>query len=792
MNPYEHLIAFEKLTDDTSFYKPSKTHDALQAKPGDSWRWLAPQSVTFGNAEKNVRLALISPRYRESCGDEWQTNAIRYIIGGVRRQECEKYVEITLRVGDLPTSGLWKQFALTRANGQTVLGTFKGQQTEKAAYMQALADYYESYPYTKVLCEINGSTLNVRIYEKQGVFALADEGLKIGLGFRSTTNTNEPRLDRAYLGPYTYPAQDSYAVTIGSSVQTGNKFTLGSTVYVAVPGDDAAAVKAALLGTAERYKIPTVTIVTAKAEAGVRRIQNGNLLSVQAVFDSVDGGSDLYHIRIDGTPAAGNLIQVTADGKPTRSYTVLAGDTVETIEAAFNTDSTYYEVDNGVIPQGSFIAGFQDAANQNRPSLQLSDLQQIASYTVERWQILIGSDVQAGNEYYLGDVSYTAQENDDENDVAAGLGQEAVSFTIETAEGVTPSVYASAGYAYGPANLADVTITDGPKLVRASQVVVEAEFPCDMQPGEYRLGIVDDLAVPPILLGMGNYVHVTPNARGEIVECADSGDAYGYEYYERGLSQRLRLGVWVDPPTQKTQSDRVVGERGGYRTTTTRIEYESMLVTVRGRDAFHSLLAAMLKHEIVKIGGKTYQLPGEYEESTISKGTDLRQAKATILEVDREKNNLSGYRSSDYQSGEYGGFCKLSVQSGTAGLALWIRNGQLVRQLNESDHLINTGSYQLTVNPFDDVTLSIYRNGTLYLTAHLPKNERVRLSQWLRLATGQSWHLVFRLSDTCVSEPIISYFCEEVSDPEITYECERIQKPDYGEYAVDFSNDFTI
>jgi len=85
---------------------------------------------------------------------------------------------------------------LHRANGQIVIGTFKGQQTTKIEYMQALKEFYESFPYTKVLCDVNGSKMRVRIWEKQGVLMLADEGLTVGLGHSSVTNTNNPLVTR--------------------------------------------------------------------------------------------------------------------------------------------------------------------------------------------------------------------------------------------------------------------------------------------------------------------------------------------------------------------------------------------------------------------------------------------------------------------------------------------------------------------------------------------------------------------------------------------------------------------
>ncbi|MCF0048420.1 hypothetical protein LXM25_00030 [Dyadobacter sp. LJ53] len=93
-------------------------------------------------------------------------------------------------------------------------------------------------------------------------------------------------------------------------------------------------------------------------------------------------------------------------------------------------------------------------------------------------------------------------------------------------------------------------------------------------------------------------------AIGEIFEVADYGDAFGFEYYENGLTQRLRLPVYIDPPKQQTEEERVVKFMGGYRRTTTKMEYVSKLVTTAGHLPMHVTLASFLKHEHLRIGGK--------------------------------------------------------------------------------------------------------------------------------------------------------------------------------------------
>jgi hypothetical protein len=791
MNNYEHVICFEKADGtDKSYYVAREKHDALQAQLGDRWRWLAPKSITQGFIPETLSLALIKPRFVPSCGDEAQVNSIRHRIGRIRPQESEKYVEFSIWVGALPTSGNWKQFALQRDNGEIVISTFKGQQTSRAEYMKALKEFYESFPYTKVLCDVNGSKMRVRIWEKQGVFMLADEGLSVRLGKSSVSNSNNPLITRVSLGAHTYAAQNSYQVKIGDSIQEGNKFTLDSVTYIAVAGDSPETVRAKLL-TGDRYFVPAGSATQGNAVAGTRIIANTNKMTVQASFDSVSGGNDRYKIMISGSPQPGNVIQVSAPGKTTKSYTVVAGDTISIIAAVFNTDSGFYTVSSGVIPQTAFLAGNQEIINQNFPALQLTDFKNIPSYNVNRWQLIIGSDVKSGNSFTVKDQTYTAKDGDSALNVAGFFGYDSVSFQVETAPGVVPAAYATKGFLYNESNIADVNITEGPKLARSSQYVVEAEFGCDIEPGSYRLGIVNDFPEVPELIALGNFISVKTKAEGEIFEVSDYGDVFGFEYYENGLSQRLRLPVFINPPMQKSEEERVVNFMGGYRRTTTKKEFESTLVTRAGHLPLHITIASFLKHEHVRIGEKVYYNAGEYSEVILDNGTDFRQATTLITETAREKNNFQRYRSNYYQSGAYGGFCKLLSEGVKGRLQLWLRSSEIVREI-EDWQLLNTASYQLSAETFENVNLTFYQNGNHYLTAFLPKGQRIRLAEWLKLETGTEWIIKASISDACYSVPTLTYACEQVSNTEITYDCKKITKPAFGEFSNDFNPDYTI
>jgi hypothetical protein len=561
MNIYEHVIGFEKSDgSDKSYYAAKEYHDSLQAQKGDVWRWLAPKSIAQGMDVRNLALVLVKPRFVPNCGDDPQINAVRHTIGILRPQESEKYVEFTIWVGSLPSEGNWKQFALQRANGQKVIGTFKGQQTTKAAYMQALKEFYESFPYTKVLCDVDGSKMRVRIWEKQGVFQLADEGLTVGLGKTSETNTNNPDIFRIPQGTHNYPQRDSYKLSVGNSVQEGNVFKLGNQILIAVSGDTQETIRQKLLD-GDRYIVAHNAGVLISTEQGSRTISNTNKLTVQAVFVETDDDleEDHYYIRVSGSVQPGNIIQVSATGNTTKSYSVQIGDSATDIEAFFNSDTDdFYIVSEGVIPLTSYLPGIQTIQNTNYPTLILTDLQTIASYTVKRWQIVIGSDVRSGNVFNVRDQTYTARDGDTDLAVAGAFGYDSVSFMIETPESETPAAFATKGYRYNENNIADVSISEGPKLARSSQVICEAEFACDISSGAYQIGIVNQQTDPSTLIALGNQIVVKDKAIGEMIEVSDMGDVFGFEYYENGLTQRMRFPVYVNPakyPTDELHLD---------------------------------------------------------------------------------------------------------------------------------------------------------------------------------------------------------------------------------------------
>lgn len=792
MNIYDHVICFNKADgDDTTYYQSKALHDSLDAQIGDTWRWLAPKSMIHRIDHRYISIGLVSPIYKPQCGEPIQTNTIRYQIGRVRPQESEKYVDISIWINTLPTAGAWKQFALQRANGQIVIGTFKGQHTTRAAYMQALKEFYESFPYTKVLCDIDGSKLRIRIWEKDGVFRLADEGLIVGLGSTDVSNTNNPTIDRIDLGDHTYPASDSYLVEIGPSVQEGNVFNLDDKTYIAVAGDTPQTVLNNLF-PGERYVVLEDSAVAVSAEGGTRTISNTNKLTAQAAFDSAVGSSDRYLIKINGVLQPGNVIQVSATGKTTKSYTVQLGDTTSGIESYFNSESgSFYIVDGGVIPQVSFIPGIQTVTNTNNPSIRLASYQNIPSHTVKRWRIIIGPDLRPGNIFHLDEKMYVVESGDTALDIATFFGYDSVSFTIETGVSQTPDAYALKGYLYGEANIADVTISEGPRLARSSQYVFEAEFDCSIQPGTYRLGLIDTAPEDPILVSLGNQIVVRTKAKGELFEVADQGDVFGFEYYENGLSQRMRLPVFIQPPRQQSEEDRIVKFMGGYGRTTSKIEAVSKMVTVAGRLPLHATIAAFLKHDHLRIGEKMYFNSGEYAESILDPSTGLRQASTDIIDLSREKNNFLRYRSNYYQSGSYGGFCKVLAQGCSGRLQIWLRSAEIVREIEEWQ-LLNTASYQLIAETFDHVNLTIYNDGNRYLTAYLPKGQRIRLSVFLQFETGSNWILEAALADACQQIPEITFKCPQLQNLEVEYDCRIKDKGGFDDFSDDYNSDYSI
>ena len=784
MNNYEHVINF----DNDSYYKPKEIHDQLTAQKGDLWRWLLPKSVAMDIAPEMLSIGLVKTNYKETCSSEPSTK-ILYEIGKIRKQESENYVDFTLWVNSLPTETDYRQFALERENGQRLIGTFKAQETEKAAYMEALKAFYEGFPYTKVLCNVDGSKMRVRIWEKAGVFKLKDENLVVRLGETTVSNVNNPRLERINQGVFNYPSQDSYRVSVGSNIQEGNIFSLGNESYSARSGDTPQVILQNLKVN-ERILVNTGQSIPFEVKAGSRTIFNTNKVVVRAVFVETVSGNDRYRITFDGVIQAGNIFQVSATGKNTMSYTVLQGDTIATLEAFFNTvvvgSSRYYSVSAGVVPVVSFISGVQQINNTNNPSLQLFDLVNIPAYSVTKWVLLVGSDVQAGNIFVLNDQKYVATGEDTALTVANAFGFDSVSMKLETEVGEVPIAYALKGFAHDESNIADVIISEMPRLAISSQYVAEVNFRQEIDEGVYRLAVIDK-SLEPVVLSLGNAVRVKSKAVGEIIEVSDVGDVFGYEYYESGLTQRLRLPIFVNPPKQVFTEEKVGLFMGGYRRTTTKIEHVSILVTQAGHLPFHITMANFLKHNTLRIANREYYCDGEYVENFLSSGTDLKQGIVNVIEVHREKNNYSRYRSTLYQSGSYGGFARLLFNG---IFDLWLSGVNIARQITNGENILGSGSYQLTGETKDSINLKIYENGTLRNSINLPANQRFRLNYFLKLESGSLWTIEVELLNSDILETEIVYKCQSLETLEVSYSCQKINMPFYGQYNDDYGQDF--
>lgn len=765
MNNFQHLINFQNALS----IKSNENYDQLTAQRGDFWRWLAPKYIGAGLEPERLSLALQSVK----TGD-------LFPAGTIRKQQSENYVDFSLWVGSVPVENEYRQFALERANGQRVIGTFTGQQSNKADYMAALKDFYESYPYTKVFCDVDGSKMRVRIWEKDGVFKLQDETLIVGLGERSESNTNRPRIERINQGNVIYPAMDSYTVTVGSDIQVGNVFELGNQSYEASTGDTPEVVLAAL-GVSGRYQVNAGTAVEFGAQSGSRTIQNTNRLTVRAIFVETVGGNDRYVIDISGSLQVGNIIQVSATGRNTISTEVAQNSTVNSVQNSFYVGG-YYTVSAGVVPSVSFVSGVQQIENTNNPSLNLNDLEQKPSYTVTRWNLVVGADVVAGNVFKLGDLEYMAKSGDTALTIANAFGYDSVSMRVETELGTKPNAYALQGFKYDETNIADITLAESPKLRISSQLVVEMTIGENIANGYYRLAVVDQ---DNVIRSLGNYLKVKDKAEGELVEVADSGDVFGYEYYETGLTQRMRFPMIVSSPVQKTTEEKLSQFNGGYRRTTTQIESVSKVVTRAGRTPFHETLASFMKHESVWIGGKNYYCEGAYSETVLSEGTDIKQASFEIIELAKERNNFKKYRSSLFQSGSNGGFSQVSF----AGIFdLWLNGSNIVGKITNGANTLPTGSYQVSGESTDNVQLKFYENGLLRLEVRIPAKERFRLTIPIKFESGSFWTIWAQPSAD--GQPEITYKCETLSQLDVEYTCQVSTKPIYGQFSNDFGQDF--
>ncbi len=751
----------EFVTDDEAaqaknLYHPTEKLRTWEAQEGDFWRLLVKNSILRGQNLSDIQAKIVECVTDLGVWDnETFSDTERRAV--LRKQHCESYTEFVIKINEASTNDSYRQFALTRSNGQTVLGTVRQTATDAESYAAKVQAHFESYPFARVIVNRKGTLLAVRVYTNKR-FYLDDEEVSVGIGRVSEYNTNSPSLNAVFLGTVSYAAQFSFDLNI-ENVEPGNIFELGEISYEAQSGDDAETVKKALLAAAERLVVLQSEVVSPLATKGTRTIVNSNKPQIELSYVDTLSSEDRYEVTIGASIVPGNTYQIQATGTALKSYTATASDTIATVKAALVEVSGYYEVPEGTVPEWLAIAGIQRVDNINTPRIYLSDQQSIAAATKDKYRIITGADVRKGNQYFLGETSYIATGNDTAETVGIALGLSGEVDLLEVAENSVLKCYAKVGKRYTDEDICDVSIIQQPRIFKSNQLVLEVNWSDLALDQTYSIQLFNSRTEE--VLGYSNLVElVSESPETSLLEVADSFDAVGYEYYEK-LTQCIRLPVYVRIPKQRISENRTSLLNGGYRRASTRIETMRELITRAESVGFHHVLAAWLKHSHVWVNGIKVYCEGEYTETILSELSQKIQAKTTLIPAS-ERNNKTTYFTTDSKPLR----CGASPLYGfTYGLRILLKTASFETELQEGPNILSAGEYQIIIyNDGDARNIRIAPEGFETVSGVVPGQSVARLRRLVRIESGKT----------------LEIYCEKATAPSVVFESEAV----YGDFTV--------
>ena len=772
MNQFTNFLRFINVVGDMRALNDPIELPCLPIRPGDQIRVLLPRTELTGLTPELCKICLVTGDTEYEVGEP---------VGTIRAQQAELYTSLRLVVNDTPSSGNYRQFALMRSNDQQVIGTFRSQQPDLNQYMVELKNFFEAYPYAPVLAEVRGNVLSLSIF-KADRFRMTDETLSVGLGTVRENNMNSPSIRASALNAFTQPPQTTYLLKVGKSIQAGNIFNLNGVAYTAVQGDTPERILEVLNGGSDRLTVNSGTLGETQALPGSQLVQNTSKPNVIAQWLSNDGTYDYFKVRVLGSWQAGNVIQVTASGKTTITRTVTDTDTQATLEFDLNPDAGQYRLISGGLPQVTVLPGSQMVEGTNFPSLTAVVEDTLAEAEVRRWQVSVSPDVEAGNVYSLEALTYTAIEGDDADSVARALGLDGPYSVILRPEGQPVTAYARKGKRYGPSNIADVRILDGPVILKSRQVIVEVSVPQTVS-GIIQLGLVD--VRNGDVRAVSNYFRLDVLEEYSLVEVLGISELYGYEYHEPGLSQRLRLPVSLGVRTPYTESETRVGLDGYQRKRAVSIGRTVDLVSDVVGEEFCDTLTAWLQHEEVIIDGTVYSMRDGMETPVLSPMSRSLQFSAKLTVSGNVRHN----RGRQLGVGPLA-FGRLEWLPPTYGVNMYLitTDGRYLPVVREMS--VRAGEYRLEVfSAADDVVVSVYDNGLLRTQFRCQKLSRTRPTELLRIEP-HGLTSVRVSTDGLLS---VDFVCAVQTLPEmVEYTCEVVEKEAVDEFSQDFNEDFSI
>jgi len=532
----------------TNLFEPREPRiGMLVQKEGEVIKFFTPKS-DFGTTRlENLQVGLYGEAF-DGC-TSLGNQILKENIGFLRKQQSEFFYDMVIKVNNAPTADTWKQFALYRPNGQQLLGTFSSQQTDLDKYILELKDWLENYPHTLVNVYKDGNLLNIKIKEN-GNFRIRNEEITVGIGTVSVLNENSPTLVRQFINTYNRPAYNTSDLVIGGDVTEGNVYTLGTTVYTATKNDTAATVKTALLGDNSKVVINVGDSVPINAVVGTIRTVNTNNPTINLLYEDTLSGNDRYVVEVSNVQK-GNIFQIARSGLSPLTKQAGDTDTKATIEAYFNATGGFLVVPTGTTLTESAVAGVRVDANTNSPTIGISNTVLTPAQMTDKYKMFVGTSVRKGNKFYLNDLVVTATEDDTYLTIAQKLNLiDGLYFEI-VQNGVFDS-YAERGSAYDEDNIADVQILSSPIMRRSLHYLFEAKMPTGFRNRPLQISVSeyykDELGIFIFvkLLTVSNYFTIEENPQETVLlRCSDLGEVFGYQYFEQGINQQIRVPIYL-------------------------------------------------------------------------------------------------------------------------------------------------------------------------------------------------------------------------------------------------------
>ena len=136
-NRFTNFIEFvstDATTQAKNLYHPTGNLRPYHAQIGDFWRLLIKNSILQGAKVEDVEARIVE--VITNCKGVWdgETFDDTDLRATLRKQYCETYTEFVIKVNAPSTVASYKQFAIKRANGQSVLGTVRTTSTTTEEY----------------------------------------------------------------------------------------------------------------------------------------------------------------------------------------------------------------------------------------------------------------------------------------------------------------------------------------------------------------------------------------------------------------------------------------------------------------------------------------------------------------------------------------------------------------------------------------------------------------------------------------------------------------------------------